>query len=276
VPELAQFYPPNPSPDAEAFWQAITRTIAACSDDLLELLKSAPQTNEVGRSSILYVGLSWLVSRAPHPIRLFEVGASGGLNLNLDRYAYRFGGQSYGASRSALTLEPRWEGPLPPRVAPLIQSRQGCDLVPVDIATNAGRERLVAYVWPDQTARLARLQSALTIAQHHPLKIEQSDAAQWVESRIATSPAWGETQILMHSIAFQYFPADTQMRIITHLERAGASATRGSPLAWLRFESDPTLEKQFSLRLRLWPDGSDHLLALGDPHGSWIKWLAES
>ena len=45
------------------------------------------------------------------------------------------------------------------------------------------------------------------------------------------------------------------------------------PLVWLRFELDPELEKTYSLRLQLWPAGEDHLLALGDPHGSFVKWL---
>ena len=274
--ELVQFYSPNPLPDADRFWENVTRVLAAQSGDLSALLKRAPQTNEVGRSAILYAGLSWFAARMPQPIRLFEVGASGGLNLNLDRYAYRFAGETFGAAQSPLALEPNWEGPLPPRSVPSILTRKGCDLAPVDIATPDGRERLIAYVWPDQAVRLARLQAALAIAQHHPVSVVQSDAAPWVERSLSPAPAWGEAQLLMHSIAFQYFPAETQARIVAHLEHAGESTTRDSPLAWLRFESDPALEKQFSLRLRLWPDGGDHLLALGDPHGRWIRWQAAS
>jgi hypothetical protein len=119
-----------------------------------------------------------------------------------------------------------------------------------------------------------RLTAALGIAAHHPVKVERSDAAAWVERNIATTPAWGEQQVLFHSIAFQYFTKDTQERIVAHMERAGASATRDAPLAWLRFEADPELDKAFSLRLRVWPTGEDHLLATADPHGSWVKWMA--
>lgn len=272
LPELKRLYPPNPVPDGDVLWSKVREALAAAEANIAPWLALPPQTNEVGRSAILYAGLCWLTARYPLPMRLYEVGASAGLNLNLDRYAYRFGEDVFGAAGAALFLTPEWDGPPPPNLSPRIVSREGCDLSPLDATAAKDRERLLAYVWPDQAQRVKRLTSALAIAQHHPVKIERADAAAWVERKLAATAAWGEQQVLFHSIAFQYFPKASQERIAGHMERAGASATRDAPLSWVRFEVDPELDKAFSLRLRLWPSGEDHLLATGDPHGSWVKW----
>ena len=273
LPELARLYPPNPLPDGDVLWGRIAEALTDAEANIRPWLALAPQTNEVGRSSILFAGLCWLWAHYPLPMHLYEVGASAGLNLNLDRYAYRFGEDVFGAAGAALFLTPEWDGGTPPNLAPRVVSRMGCDLAPLDTTAAADRERLQAYVWPDQTPRVKRLTAALAIAAHHPVKVERSDAAAWVERRVGATAAWGEQQVLFHSIAFQYFPAASQERITAHMERAGAAATRDSPLAWLRFETDSSIDKAFSLRLRVWP-GDDHLLALGDPHGRWVKWLS--
>lgn len=273
LPELARFYPPNPLPDGDALWSAVHKALTAADSEIGPWLDLAPQTNEVGRASILYAGLCWLWAHYPLPMRLYEVGASAGLNLNLDRYAYRFGEDVFGAMGAALFLTPEWEGNSPPNMTPRVVARAGCDLSPLDATMPKDRERLLAYVWPDQAPRVKRLNAAFAIAQHHPVHIDRADAAVWVEGKVAATAAWGEMQVLFHSIAFQYFPKASQERIAAHMERAGAAATRDAPLAWMRFEADPELDKAFSLRLRVWP-GDDHLLATGDAHGRWVKWMA--
>ena len=272
LPELARLYPPHPLPDGDVLWSKVAEALTDAEANIRPWLALAPQTNEVGRSSILFAGLCWLWAHYPLPMHLYEVGASAGLNLNLDRYAYRFGEDVFGAAGAALFLTPEWEGGAPPSMSPRVASRAGCDLSPLDTTLAGDRERLLAYVWPDQIPRVKRLTAALAIAAHHPVKVERSDAAAWVERRIGATTAWGEQQILFHSIAFQYFPQASRERIAAHMERMGAAATRDAPLAWLRFEVNSELDKAFSLRLRVWP-GDDHLLALGDPHGRWVKWL---
>ena len=90
----------------------------------------------------------------------------------------------------------------------------------------------------------------------------------WLERKM---PQRG-VRVLMHSIAFQYFEQRSQERITRFMERIGAASD--SPLGWLRFELDPELDNRFSLRLRMWPGGSDQLLAIAGPHGTPIEWLA--
>jgi hypothetical protein len=269
APELAPLYPPAPLPSEEALAEALTRTLSARGAALDHWLDGAPQTNEVGRSAVLFAGLSVISGRFGLKLRLFELGASAGLNLQLDRYAYRLGGIAAGRADSALRLDPEWRGPPPPDASVQIAGRRGVDLDPIDPI--AGRERLLAYVWPDQPERLARTAAALDLARADPPSVDRGDAAPWIEARLAIAPEPGICRVVLHSVAFQYFPATTQQRVTDRIEQAGALATDAGPLAWLRLEKLAE-DESFALRLSCWP-GEDRLLAWAHPHGAWVEWL---
>jgi hypothetical protein len=269
APALAACYPPNVLPDDEAFWAALRPVLG--EPDLLSWLESAPQTNEVGRSAVLMSGLLAIAYRWPQPVELLELGASAGLNLMLDRYGYELGGRRAGDPASPLQLRPEWKGPPPPKAKVEVVGRRGVDLNPLDPRRDG--DRLLAYVWPDQQRRLAQLEAALAIAAAAPPDVEPGDAAAWTEKRLAEPGAAGTTRAVLHSIAFQYFPDEAKARIAAALERAGAAATAGSPLAWLRYEHDAG-DERITLRLRTWPGGEERLLAYCHPHGSSIRWLA--
>ena len=119
---------------------------------------------------------------------------------------------------------------------------------------------------PDQAERLAQLEAALALADADPPRVDRADAADWLETRLALEPEPGMTRVVMHSVAFQYFPDDTKRRVAAYIEAAGAAATAEAPLAWLRFEEQPG-DGHFSLRLRTWP-GARRLLAWAHPHGA--------
>lgn len=268
APGLAALYPPAPLPEEEALWRALRETLG--DPRLLRWLESPPQTNEVGRSALLMSGLLALAARHPGPMALLELGASAGLNLNLDLYAYRLGGLEAGAAGSGLRLEPEWEGPAPPAAEVRIAARRGVDLEPVDAVREGAR--LLAYVWPDQPARLARIAAALEIAARHPVEVARGDAAGWLEARLAEAPSPGATRVVLHSVAWQYFPAEAQARCEAALAAAAAAASEAQPLAWLRFELRPG-EEAHSLRLRSWPGGEERLLAWGQAHGRRVRWV---
>jgi hypothetical protein len=237
-------------------------------------LDGPPQTNEVARASLFMAGLLVVVSRTGLPLALYEIGASAGLNLVLDRYAYDLGGLLAGAVGSPLLLAPEWAGPPPPSAEVRIVRRQGADLRPLDVTSADDQERLLAYVWPDQAVRLQRMRAAIALAGEDPPHVEQADAADWVESRIDPQPEAGRARVLCHSIAFQYFSEPTKERVSRHVERVGARATPDAPFAWLQFEVDPVSGSSPALRLQTWPSGAIETLATGNAHGTRIKWLA--
>ncbi len=266
APGLAACYPPNPLPDDEAFWAALAPVLAG--PDLLPWLESAPQTNEVGRSAVLMSGLLAVADLFGQPMELIELGASAGLNLLLDRYGYDLGGVAAGDLGSPLQLRPEWKRAPPPDAPVEVVRRRGVDLHPLDARRDG--DRLLAYVWPDQAERLARLEAALAIAAAEPPQVEAGDAADWLEARLAERQEQGETRVVLHSIAFHYFPEESQARIAAAMDAAGAGATPEAPLAWLRYEFDGG--DRATLRLRTWP-GADRLLAYCHPHGAQVEWV---
>lgn len=269
APELAAAYPPAPTPDAERLWSLLEPVLRHQGDKLSRWLDSAPQTNEVGRSAVLMAGLLVVAHRFGLPIRLLELGASAGLNLVLDRYGYDLGGTRAGDSASPLQLRPDWQGSPPPEADVRVAGRSGVDLNPADVV--ADRERLPAYIWPDQPLRLRQQEQAIALAAADPPRLERADAADWVEKTITLEPEVGVARVVMHSVAFQYFPPAGKARISERMEEAGQRAAADAPLAWLRYEFVDG-DEAHSLRLRTWP-GEEQLLAFAHPHGAWIRWL---
>lgn len=273
APALAALYPPASSPDPDSLWAALEPELSA--NAFLPWLDSAPQTNEVARSSGLMPGFLTIAAETGLPLALYELGCSGGLNLLPDHYAYRLGGLSTGNPESLLLLEPEWIGADPPDVPLRIASRAGVDLAPPDLSDPQQRARMLAYVWPDQTARLERMALAMTIVAEAPPEIVLGDAADFVETRV--KPKKGVATTVFHSIAMQYFPDSAKARISQHMQKMGKRARADAPLAWLRFEQEtPGAGEPPTLRLTLWPGGEaageDRLLARVHPHGALVAW----
>ena len=256
---LADLYPPQDADD-DTLHRGIEAAFEAHEARLMDWLDSPPQTNEVRRSSALLVGASLLAHRHGLPMVLSELGASAGLNLNFDRYAVG----PYGAPDSSVRLRPELRGPQVP-VAPIhVLDRAGVDLNPLD--PQRDRQRLIAYLWPDQPERLTLTAAALDLG---PPPIDRGDAADWLENRLVpTHP--GALHLVFHTIAWQYFPADVQKRCLASLDAAGRKATPDAPLARLSYEAD-ALGPGAALSLTTWPNGRTETLGRVDFHGRWLE-----
>lgn len=268
APHLAAVYPPNDLPAPADLQKAVAETVACCDAQILEFLQFAPQTNEVARAAVLIAGLSVVAQETGLPLAVHEIGASGGLNLNLDRFGYQLGDVALGDAGSAVQLAPKWTGGAP-NMMPQIVARSGCDLNPIDVTDADQALRLQSYVWPDQADRLARVKAAIEITQAHPPKLDAADAADWVGQMNRYQPPKDQYRVLMHSIAWQYMPADVQRRITLSMEGAGA---RGDQVAWVAFELNA--KAQAELVVRIWPGGEKRVLARANPHVQWVEWLA--
>lgn len=275
APALVTLYPPAAMPDDAALAAALAGLFADPANDaaVAAFLDSAPQTNKVGRSGALMPGLLCVAAATGLPLALNELGASAGLNLNMDRFACLFGGVSAGDAASAVIVRPHWQGPPPPAAAITVVGRQGVDIAPLDAADDAVAQRLMAFIWADQPERLARTEAAIALARRFPPPLARGDAADWLEQTLALAD--GVATIVYHSIAFQYFPPAAQARIIAHLDAVGATATPQRPLAWLRLEmDDPANPAQPAIRLRLWQGGAgqERLLGHAHAHGTFVQW----
>lgn len=254
--------------DADALVRAALHRF---DDRLLGWLDSPPQTNETGRAGPIMAGLGVLAQEYGLPFELIELGASAGLNQNLDRFGYRLGETVTGDPASPLLLVPAWDGRSPPAAKVDIVARRAVDQSPVPVSDPAQRERLIAYCWADQTERMQRLEAALALALAYPPQVLKGDAADFTESALAGPQAEGVCRVLFHTVFWTYLPAEKQARIRAALDRAGDAATRDRPLAWLRYELNG-LGGVAELHLQCWPGGGERHLATGHPHGSNIIW----
>jgi hypothetical protein len=255
------------------FGAVLGRVLREWDDWLYPWLDNPPQTNEVGRSGALVAGLMVAAKHFNMPIELFEIGASAGLNLNLDRFHYDLGGLEIGPADSPVRLKPEWRGAPPQGEWPRIRSRIGVDQNPLDISDDAVAQQLLAYCWPDQQERLTRLEAAIELARAFPPEVESGDAADWIEAKLAEPQAEQSARIVMHSVFWQYVPAPSQDRIAAAIMEAGSRANASTPLGWLSFEPDPGTLGPMQLRLKIWPEGQELHLATCHPHGATINWI---
>jgi hypothetical protein len=209
---------------------------------------------------------------------MLELGASAGLNLNWDRFAYAY--PAWGRDKVAGPFMPTAvQGRLPPWRDIAIVSRAACDQNPLDAGNADDRLRLRAYVWADQAARIERLNAALAIARATGAKVDKADAAAWIGQRLAGDLPAG-TSVVYHSVFLQYPPLDVRRAIAANIEAAGEHATPGRRLAWVRFEPETVITgKRGALRYILnvvtWDGGrrDEATLAEVDPHGRTMTWL---
>jgi hypothetical protein len=276
APDLASCYPPHHHAfDRNSLRSAVRSTLTKEESFIRQFFRSPPQTNEVGRSSVLLGGFLLIAQITRLPLRLLEIGASAGLNLIWDSYRYQIREVFWGNPTSPVMLKPEWQGGLPPLAARVqIDQRSACDMAPVDLDDEEQRLRLRAYVWPDQTERLERLDAAIAVARREGHKVERADASNWVAAKLATMPE-GLATVLFHSIMWQYVPAREQARITRDIHAAGERATKSAPLAWLRFETT-AVDRKSELHLTIWPGEHQHRLAAARAHGNAVTWLPDS
>jgi hypothetical protein len=275
APELATIYLGLPA-GADDDVAAVRRAVLAHAAALLPWLDGPPQTNEAGRSSNFVAAMLWLAARGlPARFECLEIGSSAGVNLMIDRYHYDLGGVVVAPrGEPALSFAPEWRGPPPPDRLIVLDPPKGCDVAPLDLTNPADVLRLKAFVWPEHRQRFARLEAAVQAAGERRPDLVAMRAADFVERELARPQAEGTTRVLMHSIVWQYLPADEQARIEAAMTDHGARATPTRALAWIALEANRSLMSH-GLVVRYWPGGAEpRVLAAAHAHGSWVEWRA--
>lgn len=245
--------------------------VAAEPDAIRRLiLRRSTQTNEPGRCATLLP----VLARLPQPLALLEVGASAGLCLLPDRYAYDYGGVRLAppdADGDPPVFPCRVEGavPIPDRL-PRVAWRMGLDLNPLDVLDPDEAAWLQTLVWPGQEARAERLRTALRIARRDPPQVVRGDLLRDLPALAATAPA-GATLVVFHSAVLAYVAPEDRARFARQVADVGA--------VWISNES-PAVFPDVAAKLKRPPPDDRFLLAVDGepiaftgPYGQSISWL---
>jgi hypothetical protein len=291
---LAGYYPVHGGgrPVDRRLVPAFAAFCAGHRDELGRLLRDrSTQSNEIRRCVALRLGLDYVHRRWPGPLALVEAGASAGLNLLVDRYRCRVGGQeASGAGASAVTIscEVRGDRPAGQILGPVpeITSRRGIDQKPVDLADPGARAWLEAFIWPEHTADLAVLRSAVDLAvSSTAVAVVRGDATTDTARLIGELPG-REPVVVFTASLLSYLTAGARTAFAAQLRQAAGQR----PVAWV-FAEAPALVATADPRLAALagpvahrnsvflvgaslhgPGRSDEaVLALADPY---LRWLA--
>jgi hypothetical protein len=275
APQLVRYYPAlGGDADPGDAWADVRPVLLAHRSELRDSLAEAPQTNEPGRAAALLVGLTEALRRTGlRRVRLLEPGASAGLNLLVDHY--RLVGEDWaaGPESSPLVIEGCGAPGLRP-VAFTVLERRGCDVAPVDAATEEGARYLTSFVWPWMTARHARLAAALDVVRAHPVTVDRARGASWVDEQLAAAPADDVLTVVWNSVTRLYWPAEESRA----LESAVARARTRMPLVHVGMEhprpvdgSEPVPRPGDDVVPEVELDGE--VLATCGHHGPPVRWL---
>jgi hypothetical protein len=266
VPELEPHYPSvGGDGDAAAAWPPFRDALRENLAEIRRLVVRGCQTNEVGRSAALLGGFLEVAFRSRLPLRILEIGASAGLNLNWDRYRYEAGkpnemdggpGQAgWGDERSAVRFVHFFDVPPPLDRDAEVVERKGCDLEPIDPTTEDGALSLRSFIWADQLGRLSLLDGAIAVAQAAPVEVERIDAATFLERELA-QPRHGMATVVYHSVFMQYVSGDERTRIRRAIDQASIYYLCMEPASGT-----------FEIRL------GDELLGTSGAHGTGVRWF---
>ena len=239
------------------------------------------QTNEVGRSALFLPALG-IVETEVGPLSLVDVGTSAGLNLQLDRFSYRYDPGGNVGPPSPVTIATGTRGAVPiPVHLPEISARVGLDRQPIDVSDTDEARWLMACVWPDQSDRFERLRGAIELARQQPSTLIAGDAVDLVGSTAIAASEHGHP-VVLNSWVLNYLDEPRRLAYVDALDHVG----RDRDLTWIFAESPglaPGLpfpdeiirEHTTALVTVTWRDGArtverhrrDHT------HGYWLHWL---
>ncbi|SCG52241.1 DUF2332 domain-containing protein [Micromonospora halophytica] len=199
----------GPVEDAAAFRAHVLANWPAIE---AEVLTRATQTNEAGRCAVLLPVLAAL----PQPIALLEVGASAGLCLYPDRYAYRYDSHLLGDGEPVLDCT--LTGSAPPTRVPTVAWRAGLDLNPLDVTDADDVAWLDALIWPEHAHRRARLRAAANVVAADPPLLVRGDLVDDLPALAALAPS-GATLVVFHTSVLYQVPAQRRAAFVDLVRR---------------------------------------------------------
>ena len=238
---------------------------------IIEIMRSrTTQTNEPNRCAVLLPVLAGLKG----PLALIEVGASAGLCLLPDRYAYDYGRAGVqprdAGDAPVFPCDASTQTPLPDRPVD-IAWRAGLDLNPLDVNSSDAMNWLQTLVWPGQEPRAERLKAAIAVARKAPPPLHKGDLMHDLAPILSAVPP-DTHRVVFHSAVLAY--------VGTSERDAFRRAMAESRVTWISNEA-PSVFPDIAARATSCTRPGGFLLSVNaapvawtGPHGQWIEWIA--
>jgi hypothetical protein len=235
------------------------------------------QTNEIGRSALVALGLAYVASVEHGEISLVDIGASAGLNLSWDSYSLQFhspgesplvwNSQSHVKITCTIPRHARSIARKLQRVR--IAERLGIELRPLDLRDPEAVRWLYALVWPNQVDRKSRLQSAIHLQLlSQELPILRSDAT--TELATVIERLRDDTTLCL----FESHIVEQLSRCCWEsYERQFARIAKRRDIFRITISSCGDKALMMLRRYRRKPRVEEQILAVCHPHGLWADWV---
>jgi hypothetical protein len=236
-----------------------------------EMLARRTQTNVPERCATLLP----LLARLPQPLALIEVGASAGLCLLPDCYAYDYGSRVVPARSVGAAAPPCFQcranpaTPLP-KEGVTVAWRAGLDLDPIEVSDADAVAWLETLVWPGEAARLENLRAAVAVARERPPMLHRGDLRRDLAPLVAAAPREA-TRVIFHTAVLAYLDPADRARFARDMAACDA--------VWISNEN-PRVFPEIAASVPETRSDAAQLLAMNgrpvawtDPHGGWIEWL---
>ena len=243
-------------------WAEFETTLKDRRDEVeAVMLARRTQTNEAARCALMLP----LLAALPQPLALLEVGASAGLCLLPDRYAYDYDDGAHTLGTGPPVLRCRTEGDPPlPAMLPEVVWRAGLDLDPIDVFDEDRLHWLELLIWPGMEHRVETLHHAVAVARQNPPRVVQGDLTTSDLDELAAEAPEDATLVIFHTAVLFYVPRVGRAIFRTKVRELRATwlACEGSDI--LGFENDRTDV------MAVTRDGER--VAYADGHGGYLSW----
>ncbi len=254
-------------------WDEFRTLIQERSDQIAAIMQARrTQTNVPERCATLLP----LLARLPQPLALLEVGASAGLCLLPDYYAYLYDGHNVPPMQRSTTAPPTLAcraspgTPLPVRGIE-VSWRAGLDSDPIDVNDDDQMTWLEALIWPGEPDRVANLRASVAIARRDPPRIIRGDLRADVVRLAAEAPR-DATLVVFHTAVLAYVESQED-------RAAFARTVRELGAIWISNEAPGVFPEIRAKVSRLCPPHhfllslNEEPIAWTDMHGASIEWF---
>ncbi len=272
--ELREFYPSlsNTVRDPGHAYAPFKDFCKTYQNEIIGLLKTKRvQTNEVRRTSYLYLCFCHVYQKAQQPLTLIEIGTSSGLQLLFDNYSYSYGdGQVYGDRDSSVRIHSEIRGESQPILlpeSPPVAERIGVDLYVNDLSDEEDYLWMRALIWPEHKERVELFKKAAQLLKNDPPQLIEGDGVRLLDKLALYAPE--DTALcIFHTHVANQMPEDTKYDLINKVTEL--AQTRDVYHIYNNmWDRDLHLDCYINGKLQ------SQVAAKTDGHARWFEWKLE-